>query len=60
MKMKYNDFPKLQRALGFGDGKKESKLLKIEQITNNVNDILQEVELIRDDVLQKVSSLLKE
>jgi hypothetical protein len=30
MKMKYNDFPKLQRALGFGDGKKESKLLKIE------------------------------
>ena len=58
MKMKYNDFPKLQRALGVGDGKKESKLLKIEQITNNVNDILQEVELIRDDVLQKVSSLL--
>jgi hypothetical protein len=44
MKMTFSDFTKLLRAVGLGDGKKESKLLKIEQIMNNVNDILQEVE----------------
>ena len=49
--MTYNDFIKLQRAVGFGDSKKESKLLKIDQIINNVNDVLQEVEQKRDDVL---------
>lgn len=42
--MTYNDFTKLQRAVGFGDSKKETKLLKIDQILSNINDMLQEAE----------------
>jgi hypothetical protein len=29
--MTYNDFTKLQRAAGFGNSKKEDKLLKIDE-----------------------------
>ena len=31
LKMTYNDFTKLQRAAGFGNSKKEDKLLKIDE-----------------------------
>lgn len=44
LKMTYNDFNKLLRSAGFGDSKKESKLLKIDSLIKNINDITSKVE----------------
>jgi hypothetical protein len=38
--MTYNDFTKLQRSAGFGNDKKEDKLIKIDDLIKNINFVV--------------------